>query len=77
MNQTWTLVGPDREPYASDASWKAQRGSVSGASAIQSGARIMLAAGLGIVGKQTASLVLAEGDHIRACASSPAVIDWR
>jgi hypothetical protein len=137
MNQTWTLVGPDREPYASDqpgtlgghrrsriygrldcpaalhaiarggyvthrvffltedharaagyrpcgvclpaayASWKAQRGSVSGASAIQSGAWMMLAAWMGIVGKQTASLVLAEGDHIRACASSPAVIGWR
>jgi hypothetical protein len=37
----------------------------------------MLAAGMDIVGKQTASLVLAEGDHLRACASSPAVIDWR
>ncbi len=137
MNQTWTLVGPDCEPYASDqpgtlgghrlsriygclncpaalraiasgryvaqrvffltedharasgyrpcgvclpavyASWKVQQGSVWGASVIQSGARIVLAAGMDIVGKQTASWVLAEGDHRRACASSPAVIDWR
>jgi hypothetical protein len=37
----------------------------------------MLAAGMDVVGKQTASLVLAEDDHIRACVSSPAVIDWR
>jgi hypothetical protein len=37
----------------------------------------MLAAGIDIVGKQIASLVVAEGNHVRACASSLAVIDWR
>ena len=132
MNQTWTLVGPDCEPYASDqpgtlgghrlsriygrlncpaalraiasgryvvqrvffltedharaagyrpcgvclpavyASWKVQQGSVWGASVIQSGARI------GCAGMESERrVVLAEGDHRRACASSPAVIDWR
>jgi hypothetical protein len=37
----------------------------------------MLAAGMAIVGEQTASSVLAEGDHRHACASAPAVIDRR
>jgi hypothetical protein len=50
-------------------------GDYNGASAIQSGVRIKLAAGMDIVGEQTASLVLGEGDHRRACASSPAVIE--
>jgi hypothetical protein len=50
-------------------------GDYNGASAIQSGVRITLAAGMDIVGEQTASLVLGEGDHRRACASSPAVIE--
>jgi hypothetical protein len=50
-------------------------GDYNGASAIQSGVRITLAAGMDIVGKKTASLVLGEADHIRACALSPAVIE--
>ena len=50
-------------------------GDYNSASAIQSGVRITLAAGMDIVGKQTASSVLGEGDHRRACASSPAVIE--
>lgn len=37
----------------------------------------MLADGMDIVGTQAAPWVLAEGDHLRVCASPPAVIDWR
>lgn len=137
MSQTWTLVGPDRKPHASDqpgtlgghrrsriygcldcpaalraiarggyvthrvffltedharaagyrpcgvclpatyASWKARQASVQGASGIRGGAWILLAAGMDIVGKQAKLLVLGEGDHMRACTSSLAVIDWR
>jgi hypothetical protein len=50
-------------------------GDYNGASAIQSGVRITPAAGMDIVGEQTASLVLGEGDHRRACAPSSAAIE--
>jgi hypothetical protein len=62
---------------ATYASWKAQLTSVQGASAIRVDARILLAAGMDIVSKQTKQLALGEGDHMRAWASSLAVIDWR